>query len=117
MRIRKQKHDQVLILTIIESRLDANNASQFKSEMQRLMKENARGLLINISCLEFIDSTGLGAIVKGLRVVDGHTAVAVCGAREPILTMFKLTRIDKVLKVFATEAEALGYLEANLVLA
>ncbi|HEX9652648.1 MAG TPA: STAS domain-containing protein, partial [bacterium] len=74
MRIKKQRRDNVLILTLLESRLDANNAPHFKSEIQHLVNSDIRGLVINIANLEFIDSTGLGAIVKGLKLMDRRAA-------------------------------------------
>ena len=113
MRIKRKKRDNILVLTVAEKRLDANNASHFKSAIQRLVNGDVRGLVVDISDVDFIDSTGLGAIVKGLKLMDQNTAVAVCGVREPILTMFKLTRMDKVMKIVNTEAEAIEYVEAS----
>jgi anti-sigma B factor antagonist len=117
MRLKKNKQDGILVLVVQESRLDANNATQFKNELQRSITANTRAVVINIADVEFIDSTGLGAIVKGLKLVGQHTVVAVCGSREPILTMFKLTRMDKFLKLFASETAAIDFIHQNEILA
>jgi anti-sigma B factor antagonist len=115
MRFKKQKRGPILKLTILENRLDANNVPDFKRQWLKLLASGPAGLIIDVSNLEFIDSTGLGAILKGLKLGDQKTVVVVCGAREPILSMFKLTRMDKIIKLFSSEPEALSYVQKKLI--
>ncbi len=115
MRLKKQRRGPILKLTILENRLDANNVHHFKRQWQELLASGPAGLIIDVSNLEFIDSSGLGALLKGLKLSDEKTAVVVCRAREPILSMFKLTRTDKIIKLFSSEPEALSYVQKKLV--
>ncbi len=82
-------------LTPEESRLDAFVSEDFKNELVSAVADGTRRLLIDLSGVEFMDSSGLSAIVYCLqRMDDGKIAIA--GAQESVLLMLKLTHIDKV---------------------
>jgi anti-sigma B factor antagonist len=53
-----------------------------------------------------MDSTGLGALVSALKTGGPPRVVALAGAREAVATLFKLTRMDKVFRMFGTVTEA-----------
>ncbi|MBI3248276.1 MAG: STAS domain-containing protein [Deltaproteobacteria bacterium] len=113
MQVEKRQVGNILIIHPIEARLDARVAVSFKEAMVGFIKEGNNRLILNLSDVEFIDSSGLGAIVSSLKALGLRGELAICGTRDTVLTMFKLTRMDKVFRIFSQEEEAVAALTAN----
>ena len=66
--------------------------------------------MLDLGAVSFIDSSGLGALISSLKTIgsDGHLVIS--GACGTVATMFKLTRMDKILRVFGTTDEAVAAL-------
>ena len=89
-------------------RLDASVAPAFKAQVVDLVQAGERRLVIDLAPLDFLDSSGLGALVSILKALGSQGTMAVCGARGGVLSLFKLTRMDKVFSIHADRAEALA---------
>ena len=89
-------------------RLDASVAPAFKQAVVALIEGGERRLVLNLAGVEFLDSSGLGALVSILKALGGNGAMAVCGASGAVHALFKLTRMDKVFTLFATRTEAIA---------
>ncbi len=113
MQIESKQVGDVLVIIPAETRLDARVAVSFKETIVNLMKEGHSLIALNLTQVEFIDSSGLGAIVSSLKALGRTGKLAICGAREAVLTMFKLTRMDKVFHILAQEEETIAALIAD----
>lgn len=91
-------------------RLDASAAPAFKQAVVQLVQGGERRLVLDLSGVDFLDSSGLGALVSILKALGTQGSLAVCGARGPVLALFKLTRMDKVFAIHTDRAEALARL-------
>ena len=60
--------------------------------------------------MEFIDSSGLGAILSILKRMPKGCELIICGTTEPVMSMFKLTRLDRVFTMRKTVDEAVSAL-------
>ncbi len=85
------------------SRLDASQAVEFKDELIQQITTGKIRLLLNLSEVTFIDSSGLGAIISALRRVGVKGDVKLCCVSDQIMEMLRLTRLDKVLEIFDSE--------------
>ncbi len=110
MQIEINKHGEILIVKLLESRLDASISVDFKDKMAEYIKNGHHAILLNISEVEFIDSSGLGAIVTSLKLSGKKGSIVICGAKETVKSMFRLTRMDKVFQIFDNETEAMAAL-------
>lgn len=93
-------------------RLDAAVAPQFKQAVVQLVEAGDKRLVLDLGGVDFLDSSGLGALVSILKAMGGQGTLAVCGARGAVLSLFKLTRMDKVFAIHADRAEALARIGA-----
>ena len=100
----------VLVIKIIGSRLDARSAPGFKDQLGEIVAGGQRRIVLDLSEVTFVDSSGLGAMASILKALEGSGGLAVCGARDAVRTVFKLTRLDKVLRLCGGEAEAVAAL-------
>lgn len=81
----------------VRGSLDINNASALAEEIDRIIAAKPGKVDVDLTSLDLIDSSGVAALVKlykGIRACGG--AVAISGARDQPLAIFKLLRMDKV---------------------
>lgn len=86
--------------------LDASNARDFKATASGLVKPNVK-LVLDMTNLEFVDSTGLGALVSCLRQVHAAKGeIKLCRLTKPVRALFELVRMHRVFEIFNTSEEA-----------
>lgn len=110
MQLDQQEAGEALIVTPLEDRLDARVATDFKERMTELIALGHAKIVLDLSKVEFIDSSGLGAIVSSLKRMGGRGELVVCGLQETTMTLFKLTRMDRVFQIFDSEQQAVSAL-------
>lgn len=82
---------------VVRGSLDINSAPALAEEIDRIVGTKPAKVECDLSALDLIDSSGVAALVKlykAVRAVGG--AVAITGARDQPLAIFKLLRMDKV---------------------
>lgn len=99
---------QVAVLTLRVKRLDASVAPAFKNAVLNVIGSGENRLVLDLEGVEFVDSSGLGAMVSILKAVGGNGAVALCNARTGVLSLFRLTRMDRVFSIFTGRDEAIA---------
>ena len=110
MLLESHKNGPILVVNMLEPRLDARVASDFKQTMNDLINDGNHQIVVSLKNVDFIDSSGLGAIVASLKSLGNNGDMAICGTREAVNSLFSLTRMDKVFQMFRTEEEAIGAL-------
>jgi anti-sigma B factor antagonist len=91
-----QRSDSETSLSVRGS-LDINTAPQLAEEIDKIVASKPKRVAVDLSGLDLIDSSGVAALVKlykGIRGTGG--TVAMIGARDQPLAIFKLLRMDKV---------------------
>lgn len=95
-------------------RLTAANAKTFKDEVAHLIESGSAELVIDLSGVRFVDSSGLGALVGLLKKIGYRGDLAVVGLNADVAQMFRICRMDKVFKVYATVDQATDMLSDAL---
>jgi anti-sigma B factor antagonist len=103
----------VLVVRVHESRIVADVAPQFKEGLIAYVKSGKRNVVLDLSEVTFIDSSGLGALIGSLKAMGKGGELALCSARDGVISMLKLTRMDKVFRIFATANEAASALSPH----
>jgi len=106
MRFQERKIGDVFVAKVLESRIAADVAARFKADLIEYVTEDHRKLVLDLSEVTFIDSSGLGALIACLKAIGDDGEIALCGARETVASMFKLTRMNKVFRMFNTPEDA-----------
>jgi anti-sigma B factor antagonist len=86
-------------------RLDAAVAPAFRTAALEVVNGGERRVLLDLGAVDYLDSSGLGAMVSILKAVGSGGQVCVCNAREPVLQLFKLTRMDRVFPIVGSVDE------------
>jgi anti-sigma B factor antagonist len=106
MRFVEQKIGSNVILAVLEPRLVADKAQPFKDAVGRYCTNGPISLVLDLAKVEFIDSTGLGAILSVLKRMPKGSELMVCRLNEAVTNMFMLTRMDRVFTICKTVDEA-----------
>lgn len=82
---------------VVRGSLDINSAPALAEEIDKIVATRPSKVVVDLSMLDLIDSSGVAALVKlykGVRNTGG--AMTISGARDQPLAIFKLLRMDKV---------------------
>lgn len=101
---------KVMTVKVLDKRLDAKIAVQFKEKMTALINANNFFLVLDLENVDFIDSSGLGAIVTSLKVLGRRGDLVIASVNNDVLMMFTLTRMDRVFRIFPNAVEAVAAL-------
>jgi anti-sigma B factor antagonist len=110
MRIAERKNGANIVLEVLESRLGADKAVAFKQAMGRYLDGRSVTIVIDLSKVEFIDSSGLGAILSVLKRMPKDCELIICGTTDPVMSMFRLTRLDRIFTMKKDLHEAMNAL-------
>ncbi|KIX15791.1 STAS domain-containing protein [Dethiosulfatarculus sandiegensis] len=103
--------DEVKILAMLADRLDAGNAEEFKSVIAPHLGQGGK-VVLDISKLVFVDSSGLGAILSCLRkLTQARGDLKLCGMSKQVRLLFELVRMHRIVDVYNTSAEAVAAFE------
>lgn len=98
------KRVQILQLPV---RLQAANAMDVRSQISRAVDEGAKTIIVDASRTEFIDSSGLAALVSGHKTMNGLSgSFVLAGVQGGAKEIFDLTRLDQVFTMVTTLDEA-----------
>lgn len=100
MQLKQREEAGFLVMTCVDDRLDALVAVQFKDRFRDLANATKAPVIIDMSNVEFMDSSGLGALVAVFKLVGRDRLFRLAGLREPVERVLKLTRMDSVFSIF-----------------
>jgi anti-sigma B factor antagonist len=95
--------------------VDLATAPQLHAKLMDLIEVQEAGVVVvDLTPVGFMDSTGLSVLLAGHRRAQahGHTIRLVC-PDGPVLRVLRLTGIDKVVFVYGSLAEAVGAQDAD----
>jgi anti-sigma B factor antagonist len=91
-----------LHLTVLVARLDAATAREFKEECAKIWPAEVTAVVADLSRLEFIDSSGVGALL-GLykRLPAPNPSVKLRGVQQPVQAVIELLRLHRIFELEA----------------
>lgn len=105
MELDRERNTAVVFL---DNRLDASTAPEFKNFVNDLIKKQYVRLVVDLSGVHFIDSSGLGVLVTVLRSVSQQGGdIKIAGLHAEVQALFTLTRLDKVFDIVGDAQTAL----------
>ncbi len=96
------------IISVHCDRIDAAMAIQFKEDMRAETQTPTKRVVLDLTAVEFIDSSGLGAIVASMKQLEEGRRLDLAGLRPIVEKVFRLTRMDTVFRLFTSLDEAMG---------
>ena len=88
--------------------LVASETESLKAQVEKLLEKKFRYILLDMSRIDFMDSSGLGSVIAVNKLVGGVAGVFACAAlQEGVQKVFRVTRADQKIAVGATLSDGL----------
>lgn len=88
-------------------RLNMVAAPRLREQLRELVDGGARRLVVDLAETEFIDSSGLGALISGLKAArQAGGDLRIAAPTEQVRRVLKLTKLDKVLTAYGSAEDA-----------
>jgi anti-sigma B factor antagonist len=109
MQILTDQHEGRTILRLKEERLDAHNSGDLRDAILKLLEAGISHLIVDLSEVRFIDSSGLGALLSGYKNATLRSGSFVLAGLQPrVQSMFELTRLHRVFDIYPSVEDVLG---------
>ncbi len=106
MEIQIREEGKVQILACL-GRMDAQVSGLLKGRIQELLDKGSAKLVLDLEGLEFLDSSGLGALVSCLRRVrEKKGEIKLAGLRPEVRSIFDITRVSRLFHIFENVSDA-----------
>jgi len=116
MRLKEGSERGVAIFTL-EGEIDLHYAPALRALFQAKAKARAPSLVLDLTGVPYIDSTGLAAIIEYFRDACGFSGVfCLAGLNDQLKSIFKIVRLDKAIPMFETTKEAVDAIEQGAIL-
>jgi anti-sigma B factor antagonist len=96
-------------IVAVGGEIDVYTAPKLRDKITELVGEGHHNLVIDMEGVDFLDSTGLGVLVGGLKKVRAYDgSMELICSQDRLLKIFRITGLAKVFTIHDSEAGALG---------
>ena len=112
MKIKQNPQGEVMVLELGGKIMGGPDHDKFKAEVAEVLENDFKKIVLDFSCVPWINSTGLGIIISGFHSIKGAEGVMkVCSVKERVLSIFYISQLENIFEVFGTRDEALASFE------
>lgn len=111
MNLTIEHNNKITIVKVNEAKITSENSPDFKAKILIEAQPNLKALIIDISKVDTIDSSGFGAFLLADRQLREHDIpTIIVGVKENIKYLFEILKLDRVFNFYNTVDEALSAL-------
>lgn len=108
MELTTENQDGVLIIAI-RGEVDLYNTKQLSDKLDEAHNEGVTQVVLEVSRVSYIDSTGIGAMIKGKKIMKSAGGdMKFAGVQESIREVFARTKLDSVFSYYDSVAAAVA---------
>ncbi len=110
MKFQIDKRDRLVIVRLNEEKLLSNLAPQLKSELVILNNEGFKNIVLDLTDVQYVDSSGLSALLVGNRLCKEAVGTFVLtGLNAHILKLIKISQLEPILHIVPSISESVDY--------
>jgi anti-sigma B factor antagonist len=112
-RLSEQQLDEHTTVVAVRGEIHVSTAPEFSGLLTGAISEGRTRMVLDLTDVEFIDSTGLSVLLNALRRVTraGGRMALVC-TNPTVLRLFEITKLDSTFDIFADIAPAIERVQA-----
>jgi stage II sporulation protein AA (anti-sigma F factor antagonist) len=98
-----------VVVARLKGELDSASAPQVRKSIDRALLDRApKSLVVDLSELTFMDSSGIGVLIGRYKLISGYGgSMSVCGANRQTDKLLTLSGVRRIIKVYENEKLAL----------
>ena len=110
MAIQAEREGDTLVAKA-EGRIDGTNAREFQDDLDSVIEEGDRTVILNFEDLLYISSAGIRVVLMTAKTLQRREArFALCALSEPVREIFEVSGFDKIIPIHASQADAISAL-------
>lgn len=103
-----KKNGDATVLRLKERKLDATISPELKGEFLILCDGKIKSLVLDLSDVDFCDSSGLSALLIAERKMREHGGlVKLVGLQKKVMALIKISHLDRAFQIYDSVAKAL----------
>jgi anti-sigma B factor antagonist len=99
MELGVETQGDLMLVRVMEDRIDAAVAIQFKDRMRDVLANAPARVMLDLQQVGFLDSSGLGAVVAVMKLLGPDRRLELAGLTPTVQKVFRLTRMDTVFTI------------------
>ncbi len=104
------KQEKYLLLQLNEDNLNSLIAPDLKSEFVFLCNEGVKNLILDLSEVKYVDSSGLSAILTANRLWSEQGTFVLTGVKHPsVVKLIEISRLESIFKIIPTVEESIDF--------
>jgi len=108
MRLLVESHGEVRVVRVQEAKLTYPVLSSFFADIRQLVEGGARGLVIDLAAVSYVDSASIGCLMDIHRLLDDRSGrLRLSGLQPRVETMLSMTGVHRIIEIHKDEKEAL----------
>ncbi len=103
--------DRAVVIRPDTARVDIEVAAQFRTALLELVDQGHRSLVVDLREVNFIDSSGLGALVsalKALKTQDQNGDIRLANVQQPVVALLEIIRLQRVFTSYPSVEQAVS---------
>ncbi len=105
-----ENKDNLVIFTLKGRNLDSEISAKLKAELLIVCQPDIKGLVFDLSEIEYVDSSGLGALLLANRQLsDYETPIILVGVQEMVKSMLSISQLTDLFIMLDSQKEAIDY--------
>ncbi|MGH2839843.1 MAG: STAS domain-containing protein [Solirubrobacteraceae bacterium] len=98
----------------VRGEIHVSTAPEFSQRLTTAIEAGKTAIVLDLSGVEFIDSTGLSVLLNGLRRVNQlHGRMALVCANPTVLRLFQITNLDSTFDIFGDRESAIAHVTSD----
>ncbi len=86
-------------------RLTAAVADEVKSQLTEIVSGGNEKVVLDLSNIQFIDSTGIGVLISALKTArQSNNSFVLCSIQKDVMSLLSLMKLDKVFEICKDES-------------
>lgn len=112
MKIKQNPQDNCMVLELSGKIMGGPDFDKFKNEVTSVVEEGHKNVILDMSGVPWINSTGLGILITGYHSVKAADGVMkICAVKERVLSIFYISQLQNIFDVYATRDEAIAAID------
>jgi anti-sigma B factor antagonist len=109
----EESSDDGACVISVRGEIHVSTAPQFAERLTAVIESGRTAVVLDMSGVEFIDSTGLSVLLNGLRLIGQRRGrLALVCTNPTVLRLFQITNLDSTFDIFGDRAAAVAHVTA-----
>ncbi|MFQ5893749.1 MAG: STAS domain-containing protein [Nitrospinota bacterium] len=108
MELSVNRADTGIVTVAVSGEVDMNTSLEVRSTLTPLFAEQPKALVVDLSGVQYMDSSGVATLVEGLQWSHrSRIPFRLCGMTTAVKDVFEMARLESLFEIFDTREAAL----------